>query len=93
MNLTEIQIKVEPVLKRYGVVKAAVFGSYARGDARLDSDLDVLVSFSDRKSLLTLIRMKRELTDLLGIEVDMLTEQSISPYLIAGIFAELKVIY
>jgi predicted nucleotidyltransferase len=53
----------------------------------------VLVDFVDRKSLLTLIRIERELSEHLGIRVDLLTEQAISPYLVDRIKTDLKVIY
>jgi predicted nucleotidyltransferase len=59
----------------------------------MDSDLDVLVNFRDRKSLLTLVRIERELSESIGVRVDLLTEQSVSPYLIDRIKSELKVIY
>ena len=70
-----------------------LFGSRARGDERADSDLDVLVGFQQTKSLLTLVSIEQELSDALGIKVDLLTESAISPYLIKRIKAQLKVIY
>jgi len=76
----------------HGVSQIAVFGSYARGEARPDSDLDLLVRFNKQKSLLGVIRLERELSELLGIKIDLLTEQAISPYLIDRIRQELKVI-
>jgi predicted nucleotidyltransferase len=51
------------------------------------------VEFSERKSLLELVRIERELSEVLGIKVDLLTEKSISPYLIDTIKREMKVIY
>lgn len=79
-------------MKNHGAARISVFGSYARGEARPDSDLDLLVWFKEQQSLLGLIRMERELTELVGIKVDLLTEQAISPYLIDRIRKELKVI-
>lgn len=93
MSAEEIASKLAPLLERYGVRQAGIFGSYARGEERSDSDLDLLVEFRSPKSLLTLVRMERELSDALGIKVDLLTEQAISPYLIERIRAELKVVY
>lgn len=69
-----------------------VFGSYARNEARVGSDLDLMVWFGEQKSLLGMIRIERELSELLGIKIDLLTEQAVSPYLIDRIMKELKVI-
>jgi len=93
MSREEIEATVISVLAGYGARKIGLFGSYARGEQRPDSDLDLLVDFSDRKSLLTLVRIERELSESLGIKVDLLTEQAISPYLIDRVKSELKVIY
>ncbi len=79
-------------LSKHGVRRAKVFGSYARGDMREESDIDILVEFSSRKSLLEIVRIERELSDSLGVKVDLLTEQSISPYLIEQVKEEARTI-
>jgi len=88
----ELFEKIFSFLEKEGATKIAVFGSYARGDEKLESDVDILVEFSENKSLLTLVRIERELSGFLGVKVDLLTEESISPYLIDGIKKEAKVI-
>lgn len=93
MNRDEIFKKIAHALRNQGARKIAVFGSYVRGEERPESDIDVLVEFSGRKSLLELVRMERELSEVLGIKVDLLTEKSISPYLINTIRKEMEVIY
>ena len=93
MSREEIEAAVVSILEKYGVRKIGLFGSYARGEQRSDSDLDVLVDFEGRKCLLTLVRIERELSENLGIKVDLLTEQAISPYLVDRIKSELRVIY
>ena len=79
-------------MRQHGAEKVGVFGSYARHEARADSDLDLMVWFKDQKSLLGMIRIERELSELLGVKIDLVTEQAVSPYLIDCITLELKVI-
>ena len=63
------------------------------GVATDQSDIDLLVNFSKRKSLLALIGLERQLSDALGKKVDLLTEASLSPYLRSRILRDLQVIY
>jgi predicted nucleotidyltransferase len=88
----ELFEKISSFLEKEGATKIAIFGSYARGEEIPGSDIDILVEFSKTKSLLTLVRIERELSDILGVKVDLLTEASISQYLIDGIKKEAKVI-
>jgi uncharacterized protein len=82
-NLQLIRIKKVslPILKKNGVVKAGVFGSVARGEARKRSDVDMLVQFKGRKSLLDLVGLELELKKALHKKVDVLTYKSIHPRL------------
>jgi len=89
----ELFHKIIQKLKNEGVKKIGVFGSYVRGEEKPGSDIDIIVEFSERKSLLDLVRIERELSEELGIKVDLLTEKSISPYLIDAIQKETEVIY
>jgi len=93
MNKQETFEKIIQFLKREGAKKISVFGSYVRGEEKAESDIDIIVEFSERKSLLKLVRIERELSEVLGIKVDLLTEKSISPYLIDTIKKEMEVIY
>jgi predicted nucleotidyltransferase len=87
------RLKAVRYLQQHDPVSIGILGSYARGDARPDSDLALLAEFREPKSLLTLMRIERKLSEALGIKADILTERSISPYLIDRIKAELKVVY
>jgi predicted nucleotidyltransferase len=69
------------VAARYGARDVRIFGSLARGEARPDSDVDLLVSLEPSRSLLDLIALKQDLEDLLGCRVDVVTEAAVSPYL------------
>ncbi|MFA5700204.1 MAG: nucleotidyltransferase family protein [Desulfuromonas sp.] len=93
MQTEALENKLIPILKQHGASKIGIFGSYARGDATKDSDLDLLVDFSEQKSLLTLIQIRREISEALGIEVDLLTEAAISRHLLDRIRTELKIVY
>lgn len=81
------------ICQRHDASFLGVFGSFARGEATLASDLDLVVRFATRKSLLALVRLERELSEALGRKVDVLTEASISPYLRDRIKAETTVLY
>ena len=93
MTIPEIEQTLVGILKNHNTSSVGIFGSRARAEAHSDSDLDVLVDFHETKSLLTLVGIEQELTEALGIKVDLLTEAAISPHLIDRIKAELKVIY
>jgi len=79
--------------RKNDVAMIGIFGSMARGEATEQSDIDLLVRFSKRKSLLALVRLEREASAVLGRKVDLLTEAAISPYLRDRIKRELRVIY
>lgn len=85
--------KLIEICRQNDIAMIGVFGSVARGEATKDSDVDLLVKFSKGKSLLTLVRLEREMSTALGRKVDLLTEAAISPYLRDRIKRELKVIY
>lgn len=73
--------QMRPILARYGVVRAGVFGSYARGDETVESDLDLLVEFPAGASLLDLVGLELELREELGVHVDANTYRAIHPLL------------
>lgn len=81
LNLEQIKKKILPVLKEAGVIRSSVFGSYVRGDNQADSDVDMLVELPDGKSLLDLVRLQRQLAEVLGKKVDLITYNSIHPLL------------
>ncbi len=78
--------KIVSILKKNGIIKAGIFGSYARGEAKKNSDIDILIEFND--SLLTLVRMERELKESLGKKVDLVTYNGIHPLLKERILKE-----
>jgi len=89
----EIEEKVISFLKECGSKKISIFGSYVRGEATPESDLDIIVDFEESISLLDIVGFEMDLSERLGIKVELLTEKSISPYIIEDVLAEAKVIY
>ena len=85
-EIEKIKKRIAPVLKKYGIKKAGIFGSYARGEQKRKSDLDILVEFND--SLLTLVGIELELKKKLGKKVDLLTYKGINPHLKKYILAD-----
>ncbi len=79
-----LQSRREEILRiteQYGARNVRVFGSRARGEARPDSDFDILVTVGEHASLLDIIAIKQDLEDLLGSIVHVVTEDAISPYI------------
>ena len=79
MSIEEIKEKVAPILEKWGVRRASVFGSYARGDAEDDSDVDILVELSEDMSLLDFVGLKLEIEDAIGKKVDLVEFGTIKP--------------
>ena len=81
------------ICNRYHVKTLRVFGSVARGELRAQSDVDLLVTFSKPTSLLRMVGLERELSATIGRKVDLLTRESVSPYLRNRIVKESHPIY
>lgn len=85
--------KLVEICRQNDVSRIGVFGSMARGEATEQSDIDLIVEFSKRKSLLALVALERQMSETLGRRVDLLTEAAISPYLRDAIMNDLQVLY
>ena len=77
MTVPEIKNRITPVLKKYGVVKASLFGSIVKGESTEDSDIDILVELPETATLLELAALKIELEEILKKKVDVLTYDSL----------------
>ncbi|MEK7167014.1 MAG: nucleotidyltransferase family protein [Patescibacteria group bacterium] len=93
MTIQNIKKQIVPILKRQGIIKAALFGSCVRNEMNKKSDIDILIKFSGKKSLLDLVKIQFILEDKLGKKVDLLTYNSIHPLLKNIILNEQKIIY
>jgi len=70
-----------PVLETFGVSGLSLFGSFAQDEGRADSDVDLLVEFSRPIGLFEFVRLQRELGELLGHRVDLVTPAALKPQL------------
>jgi len=90
----ELQAKILQYLLPFHPDRVGVFGSFARGEQKEGSDLDILIKFKDSIGLLKLVQIEQELSDILGIRIDLVTENSLkNPRLKAYIEQDLIVIY
>jgi uncharacterized protein len=85
--------KIEPILEEYGVTYAGLFGSYARGEARGDSDIDIMIKLRKPIGLFKLAGLEIELSDALKKKVDLVTEGGIGPYIRESVMSDLRQIY
>jgi predicted nucleotidyltransferase len=76
------------LMERYHVKKLGIFGSYARGEEALSSDLDVMVDF-DKPIGLDFVTLAEELESLLGVNVDLVSTNAIKPRMMEAIKEEL----
>lgn len=77
------------IQQRFGVSKISLFGSVVRGEARHNSDIDVLVVFESKATFDAFMDLKFYLEDLLGARVDLVTDSALRPQLRLAIEGEL----
>lgn len=87
--------RIAEICRRYGVAKLSLYGSMLHGDARPDSDVDLLVEFlpQRRASLFDLGGMLMEIRDLAGREIDLRTPEDLSRYFRAQVLREAELLY
>ena len=73
LSLEEIAAKVGPVAHRYGIPKVYLYGSYARGEADAESDIDLCIERGWIKDYFELGNFESDLEDVLGKDVDVTT--------------------
>ena len=77
----ELKQVIISITKKHGVNKVALFGSITGGNYKESSDIDILIEFTGRKSLFDLVRLERELEEVLQRKVDLITYNSLHPLL------------
>jgi predicted nucleotidyltransferase len=89
---TEVHLAIlrshQAELREAGVKSLQFFGSVVRGEARPESDIDILVEFSRPVGLLAFVRLKQRLSDLLGRPIDLVTPEALKSPLREGILNE-----
>jgi predicted nucleotidyltransferase len=96
LRLTDIARMLEPAFTSNSVKKAAVFGSFARGEQNIDSDIDLVVEFSGNASLLELGGLFEDVREIIGKDVDIITYRSLeskSGVFSANVMRDARVIY
>jgi hypothetical protein len=83
LNFEQIQKTLQQQLptlaKQYHVESLGIFGSYVRNEQKADSDLDLLVTFSQTPGLLRFIELENHLSDLLNVKVDLVMKDALKP--------------
>ncbi len=81
--------RLQPELRRrYPIRRMGVFGSYVHGKQRADSDLDILVELGDGIGLMEFVGLKQELSDAIGLDVDLVSRDALKPRIGQRILAE-----
>jgi len=94
MNQNEINTSIINYLRPYSPERIGIFGSFARREETPESDIDILVKFKRTLSLLDIAKIRRELSQILGRDIDLVTEASVkNERLRKYIYRDLKVIF
>jgi predicted nucleotidyltransferase len=90
-----IEEKLAEICKRNGIVFMAIFGSFARGEQKKKSDIDIAIEFgkSKEKSLLDLVHVENELRRVFKKKVDLGVFSSLSPYIVEDVRKEMHIVY
>ncbi|HII95529.1 MAG: nucleotidyltransferase family protein [Candidatus Methanofastidiosa archaeon] len=93
MNPSERNKTLVSFLTKHGAKKIGIFGSVARGEERIDSDIDILIEFKKTPSLFEVVRIEQEISDIIGKKVELITEKSLSPYIKDSVLKEVVILY
>lgn len=92
-SIEEIKNTIIPVLEPLGVEKIAVFGSYAKGEARINSDVDLIVKLPDQFDAIQYIEAEDEIKRILNKNIEVLEYRCIADYMKDSILSGSVVIY
>lgn len=92
-TVDQVRTIVRDIAARHGVARVYLFGSYARGDATPDSDLDLRIDQGEITDLFMLGGLYADLEDALEVPVDLLTTRSLEPSFLQSIAPEEVLLY
>jgi len=85
-----IQKHKEEFRKQYGLKEIGIFGSYVRGEQGTGSDLDLLIELEKPIGFVKFMRLERALSELLEIQVEMVTKKALKPHIGKRILQEVR---
>lgn len=91
--LRKLRIHLPELSRKYSIKSLGIFGSYSHDKQKKGSDVDLLVEFNRTPGLFTFVEMENELSDLLGVKVDLVSRGGLSPYLKDRILSEVRPVY
>jgi len=93
-NLNELLAKIRELLpmlrEQHHVRTLEVFGSFVRGEEKRGSDLDLLVTFDETPTLFSFVALENQLSDILGVKVDLVMKDSLKPFIVKFILEEAR---
>jgi len=92
-QIKEVKAKTTPIFERYGVEKAGVFGSFARGKAKGKSDIDFYIIYGPRTTLFDVGGLNYDLEQLLGRNIDLADGRMLKRELKPSILKDLTMLY
>ena len=75
-TIEEIKKMINDIFRKYGIEKAYIFGSYARGEANKESDIDIMIKKGNLKTLLQLSALAYEIEQILKKQIDIVIEET-----------------
>ncbi len=93
MNLNQFREQLNELCRQNNIEMLGVFGSVARGEDTVESDVDLLVRFDKSPGLLDFIRLEDKFVEVLKKKVDLATEDSLHPLIRQSVLDELKILY
>jgi predicted nucleotidyltransferase len=92
-SIEDISIKVTPILKRYPIIYAGIFGAVARGETDTGNEIDIMISPNGTFSVSTLTAIEQALSSAIGTKVNLATDQGANKFIKSSMMKGLRVIY